>query len=155
MKKIAIRSVAVALAVAGLATAQTKSSQFVPSVESLMSAAEFRTTGLQKLSPEELAALNRWLGKYTAAVTSALEQSPSPNAPSTVEAIESHIDGDFEGWEGETIFKLDNGQIWQQAGYAYTYHFAYHPKVIIYRTGGTYRMKVEDVSDTIPVKRLK
>jgi len=27
-------------------------------------------------------------------------------------AIETHIEGDFEGWEGETIYKLSNGQIW-------------------------------------------
>ena len=33
--------------------------------------------------------------------------------------IHSYIDDDFEGWEGETIFKLDNGQIWQQSSYAY------------------------------------
>ena len=28
--------------------------------------------------------------------------------------IESKIDGEFEGWEGDTIFKMMNGQIWQQ-----------------------------------------
>src|SRR6202044_232769 len=32
-------------------------------------------------------------------------------------AIESSISGEFHGWDGETIFKLDNGQIWQQAEY--------------------------------------
>ncbi|MDR0881742.1 MAG: hypothetical protein LBP55_04270, partial [Candidatus Adiutrix sp.] len=35
-------------------------------------------------------------------------------------AIESQIDGTFEGWSGETVFKLTNGQIWQQSSYAYT-----------------------------------
>lgn len=29
---------------------------------------------------------------------------------------------------------LDNGQIWQQALYAYTYRYAYRPKVLIYRS---------------------
>ena len=71
------------------------------------------------------------------------------------EVIESHIDGTFEGWDGDTIFKLDNGQIWQQASYAYTYHYAYRPKVVIYRTTGGWNMKVEGVDDTIYVKRLK
>lgn len=27
--------------------------------------------------------------------------------------IETFIDGDFNGWEGNTIVKLQNGQIWQ------------------------------------------
>jgi hypothetical protein len=69
--------------------------------------------------------------------------------------IESNIDGDFEGWEGETIFKLDNGQIWQQTSYAYTYHYAYHPEVMIINVKGTWKMKVEGVDDMIEVKRLK
>lgn len=69
--------------------------------------------------------------------------------------IQSYIDGDFEGWEGETIFKLDNGQIWQQASYAYSYHYAYHPEVMIINRNGTWQMKVEGVEEMIDVKRLK
>jgi len=69
--------------------------------------------------------------------------------------IESCIDGDFEGWEGDTIFKLENGQIWQQTSYSYTYHYAYRPEVIIYPTGGKYKMVVVGVSETIYVERLK
>ncbi len=69
--------------------------------------------------------------------------------------VESRIDGDFEGWTGDTLFKLVNGQIWQQASYAYTYHYAFDPKVIIFNAGGTFRMKVDGVSDSIPVKRLR
>lgn len=40
----------------------------------------------------------------------------------TGDAIETSIDGDFEGWDGETIFKMMNGSIWQKASYNYTYH---------------------------------
>lgn len=59
--------------------------------------------------------------------------------PSTVvgDVIESHIDGTFKGWDGDTIFKLTNGQIWQQSAYAYTYYYAYRPKVTIYRSIGS------------------
>jgi len=71
------------------------------------------------------------------------------------DTIVSRIDGVFEGWDGDTIFKLENGQIWQQSSYAYTYHYAYRPKVIIYRTSGGYKMKVEGVDETIYVIRLK
>lgn len=70
-------------------------------------------------------------------------------------AIESAITGDIEGWDGETIFKLDNGQIWQQAEYDYTYFYEYHPDVTIYQTSRGCRMKVEDEEETILVKRIK
>jgi len=71
------------------------------------------------------------------------------------DVIESKISGEFQGWDGETIFKLSNGQIWQQSSYSYTYHYAYRPTVMIYRSGSTFKMKVEDVDDVISVERLK
>ena len=40
---------------------------------------------------------------------SVARQPPSALPPQTV--VESQIDGDFNGWEGETIVKLMNGQI--------------------------------------------
>ncbi len=70
-------------------------------------------------------------------------------------AIESAINGDFNGWDGETIWKLSNGQIWQQAEYSYTYSYSYHPDVTIYETSSGCRMKVEDEEETILVKRIK
>jgi uncharacterized protein YodC (DUF2158 family) len=71
------------------------------------------------------------------------------------QVIESYIDGTFTGWTGDTIFKLRNGQIWQQTSYAYTYHYAYSPAVLIYSTSGGYKMTVTGVSTSIYVKRLK
>ena len=73
----------------------------------------------------------------------------------TGQVIETNIDGEFEGWDGETIFKMMNGSIWQQSSYAYTYHYAYMPDVIIYRKGGSYYMKVEDVDDEIQVRQIR
>lgn len=64
------------------------------------------------------------------------------------------IDGDFEGWEGETVFTLCNGQVWQQTDYAYSYHYAYRPDVLIYWDGYQYRMKVAGVAETIAVSRI-
>ncbi len=73
----------------------------------------------------------------------------------TGQVIETNIDGEFEGWEGETIFKMMNGSIWQQSSYAYTYHYAYMPDVIIYRKAGSYYMKVEGVNDEIQVRQIR
>jgi len=71
------------------------------------------------------------------------------------QAVDSRIDGEFKGWDGETIFKLVNGQIWQQSGYAYHYHYAYSPKVLIYPSDSGYWLKVDGVDSKIHVKRLK
>jgi len=76
-------------------------------------------------------------------------------AQSSQDIIESRIDGNFEGWSGETIFKLQNGQIWQQSSYAYWYHYAFSPKVTIYKSNGLYKMQVDGVSQSIFVKRLR
>jgi hypothetical protein len=43
--------------------------------------------------------------------------------------VQSRIDGKFEGWTGNTVFVLTNGQVWRQARYAYKYKYAYNPKV--------------------------
>ena len=69
--------------------------------------------------------------------------------------IESQIEGEFQGWDGDTIFKLTNGQIWQQSSYAYTYSYKYRPKIIIFKSGGGFKLQVEGVDQRISVIRLK
>jgi hypothetical protein len=88
-------------------------------------------------------------------VTKANAAQSSGSRSNCSPAIESTISGDFNGWEGETIFKLSNGQIWQQAEYDYMYSYSYMPEVTIYSTSGGCTMKVEDEDDTILVKRIK
>jgi len=91
-------------------------------------------------------------------VASAPIENPIGTARSSCDsAAESHIDGEFNGWEGETIDKLDNGEIWQQATYHYHYHYAYHPEVIIFRTtSGTCHIRViHDDDEGVDVARIK
>lgn len=77
----------------------------------------------------------------------------SGNSAEAVSTIESRIDGEFKGWAGDTTFKLQNGQIWQQAAYGYSVTFADSPRVSIYQSGSEFRMKVEGVDQEIVVKR--
>jgi hypothetical protein len=85
-----------------------------------------------------------------------MSMSYDSNTPHTQEGmIETQIDGDFEGWEGETIVKLMNGQIWQQTEYYYYYHYAFMPKVTIIKTGTGYKMIVDGIPKAIGVTRLK
>ena len=93
-------------------------------IRRVMTAAEFQQAGLAKLTEAELDALNGWVAAF------ALKILTQTGAGPTADVIESQIDGDFEGWEGETIFKLTNGQIWQQTSYAYHYHYAFMPDVL-------------------------
>jgi len=154
--KTIVRCAAFALCFDSVA-AQAQSAPSAVAIEELMSAREFATAGLQKLTQTELQALNVWLARYATSLAqnAARASAQAPRPAPTPEVIETQIDDDFEGWEGETIFKLRNGQIWQQSSYAYTYHYAYAPKVLIYRSGGVYKMKVDGVSGEISVRRLK
>jgi len=69
--------------------------------------------------------------------------------------VETQVDGEFNGWEGETIVKLMNGQIWQQTEYHYEYHYAYMPSVLVYPSGGGYKMKVDGTDQPVGVQRLR
>ena len=128
-------------------------------VEEVMSAADFRGAGLQKLTAEEKAVLNGWLTRYFAALLGnagkvGSVQSAADAVP-TRGVIASQIEGTFNGWSGDTVFTLTNGQIWQQATYAYIYHHAYRPDVLIYPSRGGFEMRVDGVNEKIGMKRLK
>jgi len=88
----------------------------------------------------------------------ASEAESAPVSPARVDStppvIESQVEGAFNGWDSETIIKLTNGQIWQQSSYHYQYHYAFMPKVLIYKLGPGYKAKVEG-TDTVDVTRLK
>src|SRR5665254_16637 len=81
--------------------------------------------------------------------------TPATQFPVTSGVVENSIDGTFNGWGGDTIFQLRNGQIWQQSSFDYKYHYAYSPDVTIYQSGSGYKMKVDGVDSTISVTRIK
>lgn len=68
-------------------------------------------------------------------------------------AIKSKIINDFKGWSGDTIFELQNGQVWKQAKYQYKYFYAYRPDAMIVKIGSYYVMTVKGKS--IRVTKLK
>jgi hypothetical protein len=123
-----------------------------------------KVLGLDKLAAEQRAGLvlllqeayQLGLQKGQEANPSSRGQSPGVNrASATPSVIETQVDGEFNGWEGETIVKLMNGQIWQQTEYHYQYHYAYMPKVLVYSSSGGYKMKIEGVEKAVAVQRLK
>jgi len=120
-----------------------------------------RALGLDRLTPEERVGVARLLQEvYQIGVQNGQKQGEAPatkqrSAPSTPSVIETQVDGEFNGWEGETIVKLMNGQIWQQTEYHYHYHYAYMPKVLVYRSAGGFKMKVDGVEKAVGVERLR
>lgn len=72
-----------------------------------------------------------------------------------VGVISSSVNGEFTGFEGEKVFQLLNGQVWQQMDFTYHYHYAYGPQVIIYPAGGGMMMKVDGVEKAVRVMQLR
>ncbi|TXS95954.1 hypothetical protein FV139_00115 [Parahaliea maris] len=70
--------------------------------------------------------------------------------------MRSRILGKFEGWSGDTRFKLENGQVWQQR-YKTTWRTEMDsPEVVITRhLLGLHRMEVVGTGQSVPVKRVK
>lgn len=69
--------------------------------------------------------------------------------------IESQVNGEFEGWDGETVVRLMNGQVWIQSEYYYEYRYAYMPDVLIYSSGGGWKMQVEGINKAVGVQQLR
>ncbi len=76
-------------------------------------------------------------------------------SPSDSQLFESRIEGEFNGWDGNTIVKLANGQIWEQVDYHYEYRYAYRPKVLVYKTGNIHRMQVERTRKPVRVRPIR
>lgn len=70
-------------------------------------------------------------------------------------SIQSRIDGNFNGWEGDTVVKLENGQVWQQVDFKFKFAFKFRPKVLVFRDGGNYYMIIEGVNDKIKVRQIR
>ena len=69
--------------------------------------------------------------------------------------IESRIPGEFHGWTGDTIFRLENGQVWKQAGPGYFRVDLKNPKVIIKKLLIGYVLLVDGYAKEVFVRRLQ
>lgn len=127
-----------------------------PDIRQLMTAQEFKAAGLDNLSTEQIVALNRWLVRYTAQDAKAVMKT-SPAVKKTAEAtISSRIDGQFNGWNGKTRFRLQNGQVWETR-YDRRYRYSsMNPEVEITKNMlGFHSLKVVETGRSIGVKRIK
>jgi len=108
------------LALAGVAAAQDGTS-----LQQHMGATEFHQSGLDKLSPQELAHLQHWLAQHAAQLAAAVPASAASSAkvaarqPAAASAradrdvVQSRIAGSFTGWQPGSVLQLANGQHWR------------------------------------------
>ncbi|WP_246022819.1 hypothetical protein [Cognatilysobacter terrigena] len=152
---------AVALACTGAAVAAQ------PPIQQQMSPEEFKAAGLDKLSPDELARLNTWLGRTIETETQKAAATAKKKVEDenrgffnfgTVDPIKSAVTGEFRGFGMGRTYTLDNGQVWRQvdeaslAGVKLT-----HPNVVITPSvvGNAWYMSVQGYATRAKVARVK
>ena len=105
---------------------------------------------LYEYYPEITACPNRGYIIINGKKLNASALSGSVNSGSS-KVIESRIDGEFEGYEYGNLYRLINGQIWEQISAKYRYRYKYSPRVIIIGN----KMQVDGMSDSITVQQLR
>lgn len=63
-----------------------------------------------------------------------------------ISVIQSRIDGEFNGWHGDSVYTLQNGQVWQQDSYKYEYKYSYCPEVVVFDGEAGTMMNVDGTS---------
>ena len=67
---------------------------------------------------------------------------------------ESHISDEFEGWDGDTVYELDDGSKWELVSYTYSYSYHYRPRAIVWQDGGSYYLEVQNMTDKREVRQV-
>lgn len=78
----------------------------------MMSPEQFKASGLEKLTPDELENLNAWLRGDREKTA---KQAATKATRAKINLVVSRIDGFFPGLTGTTIIKLQDGTVWKQA----------------------------------------
>ncbi len=142
------------------------------SLQEQMTGKEFNAAGLEKLSPQELDELNSWIRRHSlatlavapskAATTEAASSEDSRGLKSDdkdedTSTITSKLVGTFSGWDGQTVFKLENGMIWAQTSKKKFHTKEIENPVVTIEHGmfGSWRLRVEGVDEECRVKRIQ
>ncbi len=150
-----------------------------PGLRALMTEQEFEAAGLNTLSAAQLQTLDDWLADerserpaFANAETAAAIEEPDAQvtAQSEIAAeergswrdrnrddIESRVVDGFTGWRGETIFKIENGQVWRQRlDGRHRYSRAPNPRVRITRNWlGFFELQLIETGHKVGVTRVR
>jgi hypothetical protein len=120
------------------------------SIQQMMSPAEFKAAGLNKLSPEELQKLDAWLQGYREVAEKTAEKKATARAERTkLDVLVSRVDGNFNGLTGRTVIRLEDGTVWKQANADDRYRpkVTDHPAVAVIHGIFGYKMQVEGTQE--------
>lgn len=127
-----------------------------PDIRELMTAEELSSSGIGRLSVEEIEVINRWLIRYTAQEAEEVRDSSPAVQEAERAAIRSRIDGEFSGWNGPTRFVLKNGQVWETRSTRRYSYSAIDPEVEITTNWmGISRMRILETGQAINVRRVE
>jgi hypothetical protein len=130
-----------------------------PDVRELMSSEDFLAAGLDKLTPKEIDALNDWLVRFTAKDAPELQHENAAVKEEIKrveqEGIRSRIVGEFRGWDGDTVFRLENGQVWKQRIRGRWFYRATAPEVELKKNFlGFWEMRIVEANRAVGVTRI-
>lgn len=152
-------AIAVLLGSTVSADADTQASR---EISNWFSQTEIEALGLNRLSPEQQQALSDWIAARMGATEKETRETLKNDsafvkeASKTPDRIESHIVGELTGWDSNTVFELQNGQIWRQRGTERSKKRLSNPPVIIEKNVfGFYVMKLTETGQKVKVKRIR
>lgn len=81
---------------------------------------------------------------------------PQKTPGDVLESISANVVGGFTGWSGDTVFELDNGQVWEQTGMGRYDYAGKDRKVVIERAlFGSFMLSPEGLNRSVRVRRLE
>ena len=129
-------------------------------IEQRLSAAQLRDTGLDQLTPAQLALLNDLLREERSqamdAARNAGRDAAVREAPPAREPVDSRIVGAFRGWQPGTVLSLENGQQWRVLEGELNIRAMPSPRASV-RPGmvGAWYLRVEGQTPTAKVTRVR
>ncbi|MDI1336882.1 MAG: hypothetical protein PSU94_11935 [Lacunisphaera sp.] len=160
-----------------LTAVMASAQQTFPGLKSVLSAAEWKRAGLDRLSPDEIGVIDAALIRHQSGATAQLQtELTAARSIATAVAVEQKkgllqrfglpvfddadwrtlppLKAKFVKWEGGNRFKLDNGQVWE--GFEpITYDLVGKEIEIHARPMGQFALVVDGVNTTLRVMRLR
>jgi hypothetical protein len=126
-------------------------------LQDMMTADEFKSAGLEKLSDEELRNLNAWLQGYrrtaetkaaekaTAQVKEEVAKAPKPK----LDEVQSRVNGTMGRLTGRSLIALEDGTVWKQANAQdrFSPTITDHPPAAVNHTSFGWKMRIAGMTE--------
>jgi len=129
---------------------------------------ELGVPGARSAAPAAAATAGAATAGETAASAGAIPEAAGSQAPEdafgkpqktpsdVLDSISANVVGGFTGWSGDTIFELDNGQVWKQTGMGRYEYSGKDRKVVIERAlFGSFMLSPEGLNRSVRVQRVE